>query len=626
MFGAAIFVDTETVPAHQDRYEGGWLSKLWFGHAKYIRMENGVISRRQEITFHSADEFWNWAILRLHKRIPTWLFAHNLAFDLTALKTWEQVTNGTLSLSDHRKDKNGKPYRQPLFVVDDPPTIIEFLYQDSSKLVAVDTLNYWRTSLETLGRELGFPKGDTPAYCHKLEEWLPYCIRDVEIIEKAICELAGWLKDNDYGSFRFSAPSLAMSIYRHKFLDHPIELHGYREVSELERASYYGGRLECFYIGKSKGTHYEVDVAALYPFVMRDNLYPTKLLDCRLRGGGSKSEVKHLSLHHVAKVRIKTNKHVYPVRREEGLCHCLGEYTTTLAGPELVHAIQHGVVKEVYQWSLYQLDSIFSQFVKHFWAERRRYELEGQTTHATFCKLMMNSLYGKFGQQTPEYEFSHSLTAQQAFGTYYEWDEETGVTTQYRATGDRVDRRLDRAVDVASEVASPVISSYVTAYGREHMRMLREVAGEKHTYYIATDALYVDEIGYSNLSTKGHIVDRTPGKLSEKHRGDELRIAALHQLSLGGHVLTGSLKKSACPLPNGGHQELHFEGLKSILSQARELSNPPGSHPLASSDSESLQQPLDGVVIYPVVKNMTTEYRKGVKTKSGWVKPLTLSE
>lgn len=598
---------------------------LFFGCATYIRWEAGKATRREEIIFYTPREFWDWVYHKLHKRIPTWMFAHNLPFDLSSTCVWKEVVNGTLTVSDPRKKCDGTPYRQPLFVADDPPTIIEFLYTDYSKLVCVDTLNYWRSSLDSIGKELGFPKGRMPNYCERIEEWIPYCKQDVAILERAVCELASWLKDNDYGGFRFSAPSIAFSAYRHRFMHHPIEVHGFKLVSKLERESYFGGRLECFYIGQSKGSHYEVDVAALYPYVMRENTYPTRLLDCRLDGKPSKADIARLSLANVARVRIKTNRHVYPVKRPEGLCHCHGEYVTTLAGPELMHAVNSGVVQEVYAWSRYQMDNIFEDFVEHFWNERRRYEKAGESVHATFCKLMMNSLYGKFGQQNVEFEFDHSEPETPMFGMSYEYDDTTDILTEYRHCGDRVDVRRQRDQDDQSEVCSPVISSYVTAYGREHMRKLRGIAGEKHTYYIATDALYVDQVGYDNLDAKGWVKDRTPGKLSVKHSGDELSVSALHQLSLGDHILTGSLKKSAVLLADGSYQELHFEGLNAILQLSQELPLEDANGKRVPSHAALTREPLPGVCIYPVIKRMSKEYRKGVKTKSGWVKPITLT-
>ncbi|GAI80077.1 unnamed protein product, partial [marine sediment metagenome] len=53
--------------------------------------------------------------------------------------------------------------------------------------------------------------------------------------------------------------------------------HNNKQAIDLERESYKGGRVECFYLGDlTNENYYMLDVNSLYPFVMRNNVYPVK--------------------------------------------------------------------------------------------------------------------------------------------------------------------------------------------------------------------------------------------------------------------------------------------------------------------------------------------------------------
>ncbi|GAI91252.1 unnamed protein product, partial [marine sediment metagenome] len=47
----------------------------------------------------------------------------------------------------------------------------------------------------------------------------------------------------------------------------------------MERESYKGGRVECFFLGSLENdSYYMLDVNSLYPFVMRSNPFPVKYI------------------------------------------------------------------------------------------------------------------------------------------------------------------------------------------------------------------------------------------------------------------------------------------------------------------------------------------------------------
>lgn len=623
-FQHAIFFDTETKSSPCDKYPQGELLTLEFGHAIYVKLSHGKVIQRETLDFTNHLSFWNWVLLHTQNRQPLWLFAHNLPFDLTVSRVWELFLPGTFTLAGKSSDPDASKWNIPLVVMDDPPTIIELRTATGCKILAVDTLNYWRVPLSTLGTKVGLKKASIEFDIASPEELAAYCRNDVEILERAVIGLLGWILENDYGSFRFSVPSLAFSVFRSKFYNGEIELHSNTTVRKLERSAYYGGRLECYQIGKIKQEIHELDVCALYPFVMKENKFPIKLVEWGNDNDGQKQLDNGLASDMVAHVRLKTKEHEYPVRREEGLCHCLGEYDTFLAGPELVHAYSTGSIRKVYSWARYETRNLFRPFVEHFWNKRQQYEKAGDTLQADFCKLMMNSFYGKFGQLAAKWEYRGKNETGCNFGTILEWDDVEKVKNKYRVIGDRMEKQNPDHQEQDGENASPIIAAFVTAYGREWIRYLMKVAGRENVFYCVTDALMVNRQGLENLTNGNLVQKRVPGMLTDQFQGDELDMRAIHQWTLGEQLRRGGVKRKAKQLSANEFEEIIFEGLSAMTNLNDPLHSPlPDAKPYSIKNPPP-NMPLPGVVIYPQKKTLSLKYRKGEVSPEGFVSPLFL--
>jgi hypothetical protein len=604
-----IYFDTETRATPTDLYEWGEKATLWFGHAVHCRYEHGRETRRDEFTFQDAWAFWRWVSSRAFDKKPAWLMAHNLGFDLTVTRLWELIDRGFLSLMPPQEE--GKRFRSGLFVADDPPTIIDIFTKPGQKIIAVDTLNFWRSSLATIGESLGFPKLEMPEFSDYVltPEWLTYCKNDVYVLAHAVGKLLEFVEENQYGGLTFSAPSLAMRAYRTRFQPCPIGLHQLPSVSHLERLSYYGGRLEAFRIGTFSEKIFKLDVTSLYPSVMKGNLFPKELLDFSTWKQDGWENYPKLTSDMIACVTINTQTDTYPLKTKQGVIFPRGSYVTTLAGPELIHAESRGHIVRVHQWSKYLLHDLFSTFVQHFLDLRASYRLAGDNVNSTFAKLLVNSFYGKWGQLAPQWEVSDEVVLNPLWGNTVDIDVTTGSILHSRYIGNRKEYRQVDGEHEDHPNSFCAIASYVTSYGRERMRSMCECAGWGNVSYLVTDGLFVNEEGYSNLKRNGYVRDKEPGYLTLEQEADDFAITALHQYRIGEKVTRGAIKPRAVQMPQGKWQEVHFEGLKTIL---------------APNPDDLTQAPRDGVCIYPVLKTEPHNYYKGEVTSSGRVLPWNL--
>ena len=601
--GLIVVLDTETLPEF-DRETNTGFHRIRLGVAIAWRIEKGKVNRRRVFRFSHPDDFWDWLYPRLKPRQPTWLFAHNLGFDLTGLGFWNLLetkeygfTRDSVGL-DTRWDQKGTGRKWSGFLcAEDPPTIISVIHRTGGRLTMVDTLNYFRTPLAELGKSAGLDKLPMPDWSADDDEWFEYCQRDAEILEATVGNLLHWWRESRLGKFAYTAAGLAIESYRRRFLPQWIELHHNPDVRRLEREAYFGGRLELFFKGKvstpDKVTH--LDVNGLYPFIMCKHKFPFRLTDCSADSGPLPPE--RLTEKHIAQVRVRALGDGFPYRCKLGLIFPRGEYWTTLAGPELMRAVRTGAVLEVGDWSRYSFAWLFRDYVNHFWAERQKHRESGDLMRERFCKLMMNSLYGKFGQRYGRWQSRTGIDPMTPWGEWHIFDATSNTISRFRGIGNITQEATERG---EHKKAFPAIAAWVTSHAREYMRRLYHSAGVGHVYYTVTDSLFVDRFGFDNLERQGVIDQHRLGALKVKHAARTAEFDALHWWRLGQERKRGNLKPDAIPLDNDGFEQTYFEGLREILKS----------------------EPAAGVHTTTKVLRFDRSERRGTVDRLGWVTPL----
>lgn len=624
----AVF-DTETKPDPKVSEDEDQYHKLWFGYCYAFRRDGKQLTRTKDCLFKTPKEFWDFLLTRLDEKRPLWVFAHNIPFDLTIVDAW-------LSGDAHRISVD-------LPVLDDPPIIL-LCSHPRGKLCFVDTFNYWKVSVADIGKSVGFPKLERPEHFNFGPEWKEYCKTDVMVLVKAITNLLAWLEDNNLGSLKYTTPGIAMSIFKHKFMpDKTIMVHTDDACLKLERDAYHGGLVQPFFIGTIKQKTFKVDVNSLYPAMMKKP-YPIRLLG--VHDSMSIRDLKKVLVHNgaVANVSIESDYDPYPVYYDNRLIEATGKFTVPLCGAELIHALDHNHVTKVGRVQVYQMMHIFDDYVDFFWEMRKKYPKETHAMENLFAKLMLNSLYGKFGQQshvwidlTPmSLQAVYSLVGMDMPDIYNDYDNlpvfPIGIEywTPLGLGCDLTIRTLPNKREMKvlkgeHHESSPIIAAYVTAYGRAFMRYLRNICGWKNTYYTDTDSLITNRKGWENLNREGWIDPNKLGSLKLEGESQPTIIYGPKDYVFQGRVTLKGIKKNAericewCsahnPLDNqtcvncNRHMEsstflqTQFEGLSSVLRR----------------------DPQPFIRIQKVVKSLTRELTKGTKTKSGWVEYFRLN-
>src|SRR5687767_12927381 len=201
-------VDTEaTERPHPDQADVRE-QRFRLGTATRCRIVQGEPVKVEHLRFTDPAVFWEWLYSWKVGRAVTWIFAHNLGYDLTLLDFWRRCESTEFYFTEDSgfryawKGKLINPRKRwhGTLVIDDPPTILCFR-RDKRTFRAIDTLNYWPMGLHELGAHVGIMKAPFPGFGSSDEELSDYCANDTAILHRAVVDLIRWWTRGNYGKF-----------------------------------------------------------------------------------------------------------------------------------------------------------------------------------------------------------------------------------------------------------------------------------------------------------------------------------------------------------------------------------------------------------------------------------------
>lgn len=573
----AIWFDTETTPEQIDPHtikhhlKFGWL--CYRRRARGHRWSKPIWQR-----FTSIIEFWEIIDSYVNAKESLTLFAHNGSFDLPVLDAFNYLQDNDWVLTNA--------------VIESPPIILKWRKHNRT-IRFIDTLNIWRMSLKELGKSIGLAKLTMPDSWADDDQGDEYCKRDVEIIMNACLLWFEFLNEHDLGGFAPTLASQAMRAYTHRFMKHQILIDDDELALSMARESYHGGRTECFYIGQAEGPLYQVDVNSMYPAVMSECMMPTRLRGVYRRVSMTEIRKLLLSMCCIARVRIITDTPVYPQYTRGKLLFPVGEFDTTLTTPELKYAIDNKHVVSIDEVALYEQATIFKEYVDYFYNMRLKYKSAGDKTSSGLVKILLNSLYGKFGQRGRVFETIDNVDSHE-IKVWTEYDVDTQTKTHNRQFAGMVQQQTD---ETESRDSHPAIASHVTAHARMRMWSVYQTAGLENCYYTDTDCVVVNAIGYERLTD---MLDETRlGLLKLERTINRVVIYGPKDYQFDDDVVIKGVKHDARWLKHNRVEQEQWSGLKGLIAKGD----------------------LTAPTTKTIIKNLKREYTKGIVQPDGFVLP-----
>ncbi len=291
-----------------------------------------------------------------------------------------------------------------------------------ARLELRDSLYILNCSLDEAGRKycgrgkveyskfpLGIPKGARPhwLWLNDRAAYHKYHEGDTELLYDAIKSFANlvFTRISPIEKLRLTLPATAMQIFCTSYLGDSISTPGDERARILLRCGYVGGRVECFKPGHYKSVNV-YDFNSLYPSVMATTPVPTssrvrwsKKLDAEALEGCGCYEVAFNQTRHDVKPLLMVGG--------KGVFQGTGVFFTN----ELRRFVNHnlGTLKVHMGIRFVDTGTVFADYVAKLYALRLE-DRDGPLGNT--CKLLLNSLYGKFGQK-PERSQIRMLTAEE---------------------------------------------------------------------------------------------------------------------------------------------------------------------------------------------------------------------
>lgn len=251
-------------------------------------------------------------------------------------------------------------------------------------------------------------------------------------------------------------------------------------------------------------------MTSAHAYLMLTEPYPVQIRDhwrtCtveRLRGLLTWSGV-------IARVLIDSPVGEYPRATRQGTDYPVGQYSTVLAGPELIEIMREGHVREVGETVTYDMGRPFVRAVETLMTERDRATAAGRADMRQWSKLLANSIPGKCAQKAGSWVRCPERDCPRQWGEEYESDGTGGRPTRYRWVMGfcwRWDEDRSGAGPHTSALA------YLTAYMRIAMRAVRDACPPRSVISQDTDGIWVTDSALDALRRAG-MLDRTgPGAL-----------------------------------------------------------------------------------------------------------------
>jgi len=245
-------------------------------------------------------------------------------------------------------------------------------------------------------------------------------------------------------------------------------------------------------------------------------------------------------------------------QRELKTAYPIGRFETTLTTPELIEALTHNEIVKVLEMATYNKANIFREYVEHFYNLRLYYKAQGDQLRDKLCKLLLNSLYGKFGQRGYEEQLvGYALPNEYSTFVIYNYGKNSKKEI-IRVGGSE----LMRTQKPEHYNSFPAIAAHVTGFARMLLWRLIKVAGLDNTFYMDTDSLFVNQQGLNNLSDE--IDPLRLGALKLEHTSHFSKFYAAKDYTLQTKSAHKGVKANAIKIAHNVYQQERWPKLKGL--------------------------------------------------------------
>lgn len=184
---------------------------------------------------------------------------------------------------------------------------------------------------------------------------------------------------------------------------------GTKEHDVVFRPFYFGGRVECFEAGALRGDWHVYDVNSMYPYAMAHFDHPDgrKYIVVDNTTIDRRGRLSNGAEMYFAEITC-VSRGAFPVRVKDGIVFPNSPVPATfhVCSHEIVAALECGLISRIKVHRAYVPRCLvrFDKFVSKFSADKIAAKAAGDKVAELFAKFMLNSCYGKYGQNPDNYK------------------------------------------------------------------------------------------------------------------------------------------------------------------------------------------------------------------------------
>lgn len=512
----------------------------WGGADAYCaHWSHGRWGRFSSARCNTPAALFSWMHLKGDRTKRNYVFVPDGQASAAVCQLWDWVDNGKVyytpnvgEYGQHRPKKYGPDDTLVRRCVVSPRCFLLDYARDGWRWLWLSAQQYFDAPEEALAKAVGFEwcdsghLGDGGTAIRRTSNeraalWL-----------KVFMTLADWWRANTKAPFGVTASSLSFGVLRTHVKPRALCTHTDPDVHQMERAACFGGMARTWYYGdigdpradaredhpapppseygSIPGPMHLLDVRSMYPWLLREREYPTKLRE--YRENMTPSEPQAIARYYgvVARVTIETDRAEYPERVANRIYYRTGRFTTTLTGPELLKLRADGRVLHCHACAVYDLGTPFRDAAAALIRMREADDLAEHPGWELFVKAVANGLGGKLAQRRGEWVFRPEMAPKERFGEWYDGKYRRGKSQRFRAIAGIVQEWLPDMTGAGKFTAA---FAYLAAHGRLHMRAIREAVPSGSVLSMDTDGLWVRDGSMDAILSTGIVRDERAGDL-----------------------------------------------------------------------------------------------------------------
>lgn len=466
--------------------------KGWY--ACEVQMSGPTVKHVENSCGSDVSGLWRLLTVAAAKPGPTWCLSARALYDWTLLGLWERLQLGTVTIRPSRQRRNPTPGERGqgretgiLMAADPPSAALLLIGEEKYALTWVCARNY------------GWHPDRVPAGSADTVQYLVDAVRSASLL----------LDRHQLGGWCITPGAMAFRAWRARYLKGSIYVANDARTNCLADESGSGGRVLSVRRGSCVQRAYAVDARGLYPALCAHGRIPMRLRATYQGPTPAGNAVNGRPAQCIARVGIRCRHPIYP-RRERGRTdYPVGDFLTTLAGPELERAVKYGHVTSVMEAQEHDTETVLADFARAAYAMRCDAEKTGQAPAAALAKALAVSLVGKLAQRVQTWEECEADYADPWWGEWWGSNAD-GTAVRYRSLAGAVSRLRTGGL---APFAVPLMASWIWSAGRVWLWERMAVAGLKEVLYADTDGMIVTERGYGRLCDNDYIRDNEWGEL-----------------------------------------------------------------------------------------------------------------